>query len=99
MMQVFSDFGSLSHNKFKFSDIMFVLSAIMVYRVLPTLGHDKTKLIHLILHGIALVLGAVGIYFAFKNHNESGIANLYSLHSWIGIGTISLYGIQVRSFI
>ncbi|KAG2660179.1 ascorbate-specific transmembrane electron transporter 2-like [Panicum virgatum] len=68
--------------------------AIMVYKVFPTLKHDTAKLIHLILHGIALVLGAVGIYFAFKNHNESGIANLYSLHSWLGIGTITLYGIQ-----
>ncbi|CAN6232638.1 unnamed protein product [Urochloa humidicola] len=68
--------------------------AIMVYKVFPTLNHDTAKLTHLILHGIALVLGAVGIYFAFKNHNESGIANLYSLHSWIGIGTITLYGIQ-----
>jgi cytochrome b-561 len=75
------------------------LSAIMVYRVLPTSNHGTNKLIHLVLHGIALVLGAVGIYFAFKNHNESGIANLYSLHSWIGIGTITLYGIQVRSCI
>ncbi|KAG2652656.1 ascorbate-specific transmembrane electron transporter 2 [Panicum virgatum] len=68
--------------------------AIMVYKVFPTLKHDTAKLVHLILHGIALVLGAVGIYFAFKNHNESGIANLYSLHSWLGIGTITLYGIQ-----
>ncbi|CAN6273647.1 unnamed protein product [Urochloa humidicola] len=69
-------------------------AAIMVYKVFPTMNHDTAKLTHLILHGIALVLGAVGIYFAFKNHNESGIANLYSLHSWIGIGTITLYGIQ-----
>ncbi|TVU29038.1 hypothetical protein EJB05_20580 [Eragrostis curvula] len=68
--------------------------AIMIYRVLPTWNHDTTKLIHLILHAIALVLGSFGIYFAFKFHNESGIANLYSLHSWLGIGTISLYGIQ-----
>jgi cytochrome b-561 len=67
----------------------------MVYKAFPTLKHDTAKLIHLILHGIALVLGALGIYFAFKNHNESEIANLYSLHSWIGIGTITLYGIQL----
>ncbi|KAL6911726.1 hypothetical protein ACP4OV_000531 [Aristida adscensionis] len=68
--------------------------AIMIYKVLPTWNHDATKFIHLILHAIALVLGAVGIYCAFKFHNESGIANLYSLHSWLGIGTICLYGIQ-----
>lgn len=67
----------------------------MVYKVFPGLSHDTAKLTHLILHAIAIVLGAVGIYCAFKFHNESGIANLYSLHSWLGIGAISLYGIQV----
>ena len=66
----------------------------MIYKSVPGLKHDTAKLIHLILHTIAIVLGAVGIYCAFKFHNESGIANLYSLHSWLGIGAISLYGIQ-----
>ncbi|CAM0903628.1 unnamed protein product [Alopecurus aequalis] len=68
--------------------------AIMIYKSIPGLNHDTAKLIHLILHAIAIVCGAFGIYCAFKNHNESGIANLYSLHSWLGIGAISLYGIQ-----
>lgn len=68
--------------------------AIMIYKIFPRWNHDTTKLTHLILHAIAIVLGAFGIYFAFKFHNDSGIANLYSLHSWLGIGTISLYGIQ-----
>jgi cytochrome b-561 len=85
----------LAHD-FLFCNTLFILAAIMVYKVLPTWNHDTTKLIHLILHAIALVLGVVGIYCAFKFHNESGIANLYSLHSWLGIGTISLYGVQVR---
>ncbi|KAF3322388.1 putative ascorbate-specific transmembrane electron transporter 1 [Carex littledalei] len=67
--------------------------AIMAYKVLPW-SHDVNKVIHLVLHAIAIVLGIFGIYCAFKFHNESGIANLYSLHSWLGIGTISLYVIQ-----
>ena len=54
------------------------------------------KLIHMVLHAIALALGILGIYTAFKYHNESEIANLYSLHSWLGIGIIVLYGIQVK---
>ncbi|CAA2983212.1 transmembrane ascorbate ferrireductase 1-like [Olea europaea subsp. europaea] len=37
---------------------------------------------------------AVMSYKSFKFHNESNIANLYSLHSWLGIGVIVLYGIQ-----
>ncbi|XP_057424184.1 transmembrane ascorbate ferrireductase 1 [Lotus japonicus] len=67
--------------------------AIVSYKSLP-LKKEVKKLIHLTLHAIALVLGIVGICAAFKNHNESGIANLYSLHSWLGIGVISLYGVQ-----
>lgn len=67
--------------------------AIISYKSLP-LSKDVKKLIHLVLHAIALVLGIVGIYTAFKYHNESGIANLYSLHSWLGIGVIVLYAIQ-----
>ncbi|KAB5525473.1 hypothetical protein DKX38_023222 [Salix brachista] len=55
---------------------------------------ELKKVIHLVLHAIAIILGCLGIAAAFKNHNESHIANLYSLHSWLGITIISLYGIQ-----
>ncbi|MED6143430.1 hypothetical protein PIB30_006004 [Stylosanthes scabra] len=67
--------------------------AIISYKSLP-LKKEVKKVIHLTLHAIALALGIFGISAAFKNHNESGIANLYSLHSWLGISVISLYGIQ-----
>uniref|UniRef100_J3N3W9 Cytochrome b561 domain-containing protein n=1 Tax=Oryza brachyantha TaxID=4533 RepID=J3N3W9_ORYBR len=54
------------------------------------------KLVHpvLMLIGFIILGSEVGIYAAFKFHNESGIANLYSLHSWVGLGTICLYGVQ-----
>ncbi|PON66410.1 Cytochrome b561 and DOMON domain-containing protein [Trema orientale] len=67
--------------------------AIISYKSLP-LKKDVKKLIHLVLHAIALALGIVGIYAAFKYHNESGIANLYSLHSWLGLGVIVLFAFQ-----
>ncbi|XP_057736544.1 transmembrane ascorbate ferrireductase 1 [Arachis stenosperma] len=67
--------------------------AIISYKSLP-LKKEVKKVIHLTLHAIALALGIFGICAAFKNHNESGIANLYSLHSWLGIAVISLYVIQ-----
>lgn len=67
--------------------------AIMSYKSFP-LEKQVKKVIHLVLHAIALILGIIGIYTAFKNHNESNIPNMYSLHSWIGIGVITLYGIQ-----
>ncbi|OWM79530.1 hypothetical protein CDL15_Pgr022942 [Punica granatum] len=67
--------------------------AIIAYKSLP-LRKEVKKLIHLVLHAIALILGIIGINAAFRYHNESSIANLYSLHSWLGIGVIVLYGIQ-----
>ncbi|XP_061358964.1 transmembrane ascorbate ferrireductase 1-like isoform X2 [Gastrolobium bilobum] len=67
--------------------------AIISYKSLP-LKKEVKKLIHMVLHKIALILGITGIYTAFKFHNESGIPNMYSLHSWLGIGVIVLYGIQ-----
>ncbi|KAJ8771514.1 hypothetical protein K2173_026691 [Erythroxylum novogranatense] len=67
--------------------------AITSYKSLP-LKREEKKVIHLVLHAVALILGSIGIYTAFKFHNESSIANLYSLHSWLGIGIISLYGVQ-----
>ncbi|ONM05256.1 Transmembrane ascorbate ferrireductase 1 [Zea mays] len=58
--------------------------AIMSYKIWPW-SHDTNKMVHMLLHAVALFLGSVGIYAAFKFHNESGIDNLYSsageLHS------------------
>lgn len=67
--------------------------AIISYKSLP-LRKDVKKVIHLVLHAIALILGIVGIWAAFKFHYESSIPNLYSLHSWLGMGVIVLYGLQ-----
>ncbi|KAL5224305.1 hypothetical protein ABZP36_010944 [Zizania latifolia] len=67
--------------------------SIMSHKILPW-GRDSDKMAHLLLHAVTPFLGSVGIYAAFKFHSESGIANLYRLHSWVGLGTICLYGIQ-----
>ncbi|CAI9785534.1 unnamed protein product [Fraxinus pennsylvanica] len=76
--------------------IGFVLTsgqAIMAYKTVPARRNIK-KIFHLILHLIALAAGIVGIYAVFKYHNETGITDIYTLHSWLGISTISLYGLQ-----
>ncbi|TKW08028.1 hypothetical protein SEVIR_6G001800v4 [Setaria viridis] len=68
--------------------------AILCYRSLPLLSRGARKKAHLALHAAGLGAGALGVYAVFKFHVESGIPNLYSLHSWIGIATISLYALQ-----
>ncbi|KAI9112123.1 hypothetical protein K1719_017019 [Acacia pycnantha] len=67
--------------------------AIISYKSLP-LEKEVKKVIHLVLHAIALILGIVGTYAIFLYHDEKDIANLYSFHSWIGIAAIVLYGVQ-----
>ncbi|KAI5353404.1 PREDICTED: probable [Prunus dulcis] len=67
--------------------------AIMAYKTVP--GKRNTqKMVHLILHFLALVAIILGIYAAFKFNHESGIPNLLTLHSWLGVITISLFGLQ-----
>lgn len=56
------------------------------------------KFSHMLLHLIAICLGIVGIKAVFKYHEMSNnLENVYSLHSWIGIGTFSLFCLQVNN--
>ena len=72
----------------------------MLYRIPLTWGQNKLpwKLLHAALMFIALVLSIVGLCAVFDFHNAKNIANLYSLHSWIGIAATALFAIQVNEF-
>ncbi|KAJ7532642.1 hypothetical protein O6H91_13G013700 [Diphasiastrum complanatum] len=67
--------------------------AILVYKSIPR-SKEYKKLVHLSLQGVALVVAIVAILAAFKFHNENGIDNLYSLHSWLGLTTVILFALQ-----
>ncbi|CAA6673114.1 unnamed protein product [Spirodela intermedia] len=40
------------------------------------------------------LLGVVGVWAAIKFHNEKGIDNFYSLHSWLGLASLISFSIQ-----
>ncbi|XP_042466538.1 probable ascorbate-specific transmembrane electron transporter 2 [Zingiber officinale] len=73
--------------------ILIIGEAIMAYKIVPA---DKMlqKFVHLLLHLIALGLGILGIYAAFKYHNAATLPDMVSLHSWLGMLTICLFGLQ-----
>ncbi|KAG0461543.1 hypothetical protein HPP92_021477 [Vanilla planifolia] len=67
--------------------------AILAYRTISGTRNFK-KTMHLAIQLFALCLGLVGIWAALKFHNDKGIDNFYSLHSWLGLISFSLFGIQ-----
>ncbi|KAF3967119.1 hypothetical protein CMV_008845 [Castanea mollissima] len=67
--------------------------AMLAYKTVSGTKSFK-KLVHLALQFIALCLSIIGVWAALKFHNDKGIDNFYSLHSWLGLACLFLFGIQ-----
>lgn len=70
-------------------------TAILVYRVFRNVKKVYIKVLHTIIQVAALGLAVVGLQAVFEHHNEKGIPNMQSLHSWVGMATVALFGMQV----
>ncbi|XP_004306029.1 PREDICTED: probable transmembrane ascorbate ferrireductase 2-like [Fragaria vesca subsp. vesca] len=67
--------------------------AMLAYKTVSGTKSFK-KLVHLTLQFIAFCLSIVGVWAALKFHNDKGIDNFYSLHSWLGLACVFLFTIQ-----
>lgn len=67
--------------------------AMLAYKTVSGTKSFK-KLVHLALQFLAFSLSLVGLWAALKFHNDKGIDNFYSLHSWLGLTCLSLFVIQ-----
>jgi cytochrome b-561 len=68
----------------------FLTNGITAFRITAT-SHLQAKRMHVawyVLSASSVVLGLIAV---FKSHERSTTANLYSLHSWIGIGAITVF--------
>ncbi|KAJ9563725.1 hypothetical protein OSB04_008885 [Centaurea solstitialis] len=90
---VFSGKRKLTMIAYELISCRYFEPAMITYKSIPA-SRQVLKLIHLFLHLIALASGIVGVYAVFKFHDESHIPHMYTLHSWIGLGTICLFGLQ-----
>ncbi|KAK9918139.1 hypothetical protein WJX75_001570 [Coccomyxa subellipsoidea] len=73
--------------------------ALLAYRtpVASSLDRGQRKLLHALLQIIAVVAAVLGVIAAFQSHNLKApmkIPNLYSAHSYLGIFTLILLGLQ-----
>ena len=75
--------------------IMFSIIALESYSILP-LSHFLQKIVHSIAHSCALLCFSMGLYCVVysHNHNDPPTANLYSMHSWVGIAAAVIYAKQ-----
>ncbi|KAK4369192.1 hypothetical protein RND71_012984 [Anisodus tanguticus] len=78
-----------------FMIIGFVLisgEAIMAFTTIPA-TRRRRKYFHMFLHFIGLGSSIVGLFAIFKFQHDTGNSDLLTLHSWIGISTVSLYAL------
>ena len=73
--------------------------AILVYRVFGS-GTRKSllKILHMVMQLSAFGFSVFGLKAVFSAHNDEGFANLYSLHSWVGLSTIIMFAMQVSFY-
>lgn len=77
-------------------------NGILIYRVFRHERKKKLKLTHAIIMISSFLLTVIGLKAVFDSHNlkkdadgnPAPIANLYSLHSWMGIITVILFAMQ-----
>lgn len=76
--------------------IFLYANSIIVYRAFPNNSKRNLKLTHAIIHVIAFLLTVIALQAVFDSHNlnKPPIANLYTLHSWIGLIAVILFSCQ-----
>nr|POF08409.1 putative ascorbate-specific transmembrane electron transporter 1 [Quercus suber] len=65
----------------------------MAYKTVQA-GRRSRELVHLTLHLIALLLELLGVYAAFMFNHDFNVEEMLTLHSWLGIIAICLFGLQ-----
>ncbi|XP_056090665.1 transmembrane ascorbate-dependent reductase CYB561 [Rhinichthys klamathensis goyatoka] len=68
--------------------------AVLVYRVFRNETKRSVKILHALLHMMALIISIVGLVAAFDFHSSAKISHMYSLHSWCGMLTFVLFFLQ-----
>lgn len=68
--------------------------AILVYRVFRNEAKRNVKLLHGVIHLLALILSIIGMVAVFDFHKTAKIPDMYSLHSWCGMATLVVFCIQ-----
>ncbi|XP_034840289.1 plasma membrane ascorbate-dependent reductase CYBRD1-like isoform X2 [Maniola hyperantus] len=68
--------------------------SVLLYRICRCFRRIYVKLLHAIFHALAFPCIVIGFLAVLDFHNKKGINNFYSLHSWVGLVAMGLFGLQ-----
>lgn len=77
--------------------ICFFSEAALLFRSSSKRPKATSKLVHMTLQIVSLLLGIVAIVLCYIFKGLGGFAHFYSTHSWIGLVAIALFAVQVVS--
>lgn len=90
---------SVAGQRFNWHPVLMVVAFVflygngmLIYRLMRDEPKPRLKLLHATVNGLAFLLAVIALIAVFSFHNEAKIPNMYSLHSWIGLGTVILFG-------
>lgn len=69
---------------------------MLIYRLLRTTTKIHVKILHALIQILVLVFASIALKAVFDSHNKpvKPIPNMYSLHSWVGLSAVILFGLQ-----
>lgn len=73
-----------------FAFALIVPEAVLLFRPASGLSRWIAKYLHAALQGTAMLLAVLGVSAVYKNHEDKGYSHARSLHSWVGLGTVTL---------
>ncbi|UXI22409.1 hypothetical protein NH340_JMT08352 [Sarcoptes scabiei] len=83
------------HPMFMFIGFILIYSnAILIYRSFRLELKQKLKIWHASMNAIAMIIAFFGSVSVIYFHHKMNITHFYSLHSWLGISTWSLFILQ-----
>ena len=70
---------------------------MLAYRILRTTTKLYVKILHAVIQVLVLVFAIIALTAVFDSHNKfkpEPLPNMYSLHSWVGLSAVILFGFQ-----